>query len=35
MAKVFASLIRKGVITIDDVKGEEMRAKVQRILEEE
>lgn len=35
MAKVYASLIRKGVMTLDDVKDEVMREEVRKILEEE
>jgi hypothetical protein len=35
MAKVYASLIRKGKITLDSIKDEKMRAEVQKILEEE
>ena len=35
MAKVYASLIRKGVMTLDDIKDESMREEVRKILEEE
>lgn len=35
MAKVYASLIRKGLMTLDDIKNESMREEVQKILEEE
>ena len=34
MAKVYASLIRKGLMTLDDVKNEEMKEEVRKILEE-
>lgn len=33
MAKVFASLVRKGKITLDDIKDETMREEVRKILE--
>lgn len=35
MAKVYASLIRKGAMTLDDIKNEKMREEVRKILEEE
>ena len=35
MAKVYASLIRKGVMSLEDIKNEKMREEVQKILEEE
>ena len=35
MAKVYASLIRKGLMTLDDVKNEDMKEEVRKILEEE
>lgn len=35
MAKVYASLIRKGMMALEDIKNEKMRAEVQKILEEE
>lgn len=35
MAKVYASLIRKGVMTLEDIKSETMREEVRKILEEE
>lgn len=34
MAKVYASLIRKGMMSLEDIKDEGMRAEVQKILEE-
>ena len=34
MEKIYASLIRKGVMTLDDVKNESIRKAVQKILEE-
>ena len=33
MAKVYASLIRKGVMTLDEIKNEAMREEVRKILE--
>ena len=33
MAKVFASLVRKGKITLDDIKDETMREEVRKSLE--
>lgn len=35
MVKVFASLIRKGLKTLDDIKDEVLREQVRRILEED
>lgn len=35
MAKVFASLIRKGLKTLDDIKDEVLREQVRKILEED
>lgn len=35
MAKVYASLIRKGEMTLDDIRDEKMREEVRKILEEE
>lgn len=35
MAKVYASLIRKGKMTLDDIHDEAMREEVRKILEEE
>ena len=34
MAKVYASLIRKGLKTINDIPDEELREEVKRLLEE-
>ena len=34
MAKVYASLIRKGIMSLDDIKDEHMREEVRKILEE-
>lgn len=34
MAKVFASLIKKGLKTLDDIKDEVLREQVRKILEE-
>jgi len=33
MAKIYASLIKKGLKTIDDVKPEKLREEVQKLLE--
>ena len=35
MAKVYASLIRKGLMTLDDIKNESMRKEVEKLLKEE
>ena len=35
MAKVFASLIKKGLKTLDDIKDEVLREQVRKILEED
>jgi len=35
MAKVYASLIRKGLMTLEDIKNESMRKEVEQILKEE
>ena len=34
MAKVYASLIRKGKMTLEDIKDEVLRAEVEKILAE-
>lgn len=34
MAKVYASLIRKGLMTLDDITNEAMKEEVRKILEE-
>ena len=34
MAKVFASLIKKGLKTLDDINDEVLREQVRKILEE-
>ena len=33
MAKVYASLIRKGLMTLEDIKDEKIRKEVEKILE--
>lgn len=33
MAKVYASLIRKGLMTLDEIKNESIRKEVEKILE--
>ena len=33
MAKVYASLIRKGKMTLEDIKDEVLRAEVEKLLE--
>ena len=35
MAKVYASLIRKGLMTLDEIKNESMRKEVEKLLKEE
>ena len=35
MVKVYVSLIRKGLMTLEDIKNESMREEVRKILEEE
>lgn len=35
MAKVYASLIRKGLMSLEDIKDEKMREEVKAILEED
>jgi hypothetical protein len=32
MAKVYASLIRKGKMTLEDIKDEALRAEVEKLL---
>ena len=32
MAKVYASLIRKGKMSLEDIKDEEMRKEVEKLL---
>ena len=32
MAKVYASLIRKGLMTLDEIKNEELRKEVEKLL---
>ena len=32
MAKVYASLIRKGKMTLEDIKDETLRAEVEKLL---
>ena len=34
MARVYASLIKKGLMTLDDIKNEVMKEEVRKILEE-
>lgn len=34
MVKVYVSLIRKGLMSLNDIKNESMKEEVQRILEE-
>lgn len=34
MAKVYASLIRKGLMTLEDIKNEDLRKEVENLLEE-
>ena len=34
MDKVYASLIRKGILTLDDIKDEKMKEAVSKILKE-
>ena len=33
MAKVYASLIKKGLMTLDDIKNEALRTEVEKLLE--
>lgn len=33
MAKVYASLIRKGLMTLDDISNEALRKEVEKLLE--
>ena len=33
MAKVYASLIRKGLMTLDDINNEALRKEVEKLLE--
>lgn len=33
MAKVYASLIRKGKMTLEDIKDENLRKEVEKLLE--
>lgn len=35
MAKVYLSLIKKGLMTLDDIKNESMREEVEKLLKEE
>ena len=35
MAKVYASLIRKGLMSLEDIKDEKIREEVKVILEED
>lgn len=34
MAKVYASLIKKGLMSLDDIKDEVMKEQVRKLLEE-
>lgn len=33
MAKVYASLIKKGLMTLDDIKNEALRNEVEKLLQ--
>lgn len=33
MAKVYASLIKKGLMTLEDIKNETLRKEVEKLLE--
>lgn len=34
MAKVYASLIRKGLMTLEEIKNETLRKEVEKLLED-
>ena len=35
MAKVYASLIRKGLMTLEEIKNESLRKEVEKLLKED
>lgn len=35
MAKVYASLIRKGLMTLEEIKNETLRKEVEKLLKED